>query len=145
VAIYILFKKIFFVEFFNLILSCSSMEKVSTGKAHPRQRLEFSEKRHPEQKKIVFFSCLFCLLLMYDVKRIQREKNEDIVMRKKFIFIIHESYFFCLPFRYKKEKYLYKNDIPMKRIHKKYPKRNFCCWLACSAIKLILKQVFSIF
>jgi hypothetical protein len=78
---------------------------------------------------------------MYDVKRIQREKNEDIHF---FIFIIHES-FFCLPFRYKKEKYLYKNDIPMKRIHKKYPKKNFCCWLACSAIKLILKQVFSIF
>ena len=69
----------------------------------------------------------FCLLLMYDVKRIQRERNEDIVIRKKFIslFSSYTKAFFCLPFRYKKEKYLYKNDIPMKcirKMYKKYPK-----------------------
>lgn len=84
------------------------------------------------------FFCSICLLLIYDVKRIQREKNEDIVVRKKFISLFL-SYtkaflfsFFCLPFGYKKEKkYLYKNDIPMKRIHKKKVSKKEFLLLAC--------------
>lgn len=133
-------------------------KKRGTGKVHPRQRLEFSKKEtsRTKKKKNIFLSCLFlflfvCLLLIYDVKRIQREKNEDIVVRKKFIslFLTYTKAFlfsyFCLPFGYKneKKKYLYLNDISVKRIHKKsIQKRIFAAGLLARVIKLILKQVF---